>query len=202
MKTSLCSDTIFFLNILVELQLVTGWPTLPAWYLGPQKKFHGPWQHDWVGNQVMGKIFTVLEIPKFQRWACQDYRIQAQAATDKTQSSTWAEQPQPAPRKETARQFAAERLIYWGYKSHMLSVSQAWFSSALLLQWFLVRICSLYTLGQAARLQGGMEAALPSPRCFGSETLIQNLLNGSDYAETLETVFMYKAICLKPVSQL
>lgn len=63
-----------------------------------------------------------------------DYRIQAQATTDKMQSSALAEPPQPAPRKETARQFAAEGLIYLGYKSHMPSVSQAWFSSAHILQ--------------------------------------------------------------------
>jgi len=34
LKRSLCSDTIFFLNVLVEPQLATGWPTLS----GPSDK--------------------------------------------------------------------------------------------------------------------------------------------------------------------
>ena len=129
--------SFFFLNILFQPQLVTGWPTLPACYLGSQIKCCGPWQYDWVGNQFTkgeNLFFSVLEIPKFQCWGCQDCRTWAQAETDRTLLSTLAKQAWPALRKETARQFAAEGLIYSGYKSHMPSVSQAQLSSALLLQ--------------------------------------------------------------------
>lgn len=181
--------------------MVTGWLTLPVCYLGPQIKCCGPWQYDWVENQFTKRenlIFSALEIPKFQCWGCRDCRIRAQAATDRTLSSTLTEQPWPALRRETARQFAAEGLIYWGYKSHMPSVSQAQLSSALLL----VHIRSLYALGQAAGLPGGTEPAPPSPCGFGPEMPTQKFLNGSGYPQTLKTAFIYKAACWKLVSRL
>lgn len=44
--------------------------------------------------------------------------------------------------------------------------------------------------GPSSEAAGGMETVLSSPCCFSSETPIQKLLNGSGYAETLETVLM------------
>lgn len=68
LKTSICSDIIFFLNIGVRPYLVTCWPTLPVCYLGPQIKGYGSWQHNWVGNQFTKEVNFILSVLETHRF--------------------------------------------------------------------------------------------------------------------------------------